>query len=218
MAERRMGALRGLTAWGALAGILCMSAVAQKPSPGAAPAGDAQKGKAAFASAKCGTCHGPEAQGTAAAPRIGPVARAFPDFVQYVRKPAGQMPPFSPQAVSDADLTDIYAYLRTFGAAPVFSVPESAGSVQNGKKIFVSYGCYQCHGYEGQGSAQTGGSRIGPPALSIAAFAAYIHQPTGQMIPYTSKVISDQEVADIYAFLKTIPMPPPAKSIPLLNE
>ena len=27
------------------------------------------------------------------------------------------------------------------------------GDVENGKKIYSSYGCYQCHGYVGQGGA-----------------------------------------------------------------
>jgi hypothetical protein len=38
------------------------------------------------------------------------------------------------------------------------------------------------------------------------------------MPPYTAKAVSDQDVVDIYAFLQTIPAPPPAKSIPLLNQ
>ena len=36
------------------------------------------------------------------------------------------------------------------------------------------------------------------------------------MPPYTAKVVSDQELADIYAFLLTIPTPPAANTIPIL--
>jgi mono/diheme cytochrome c family protein len=93
-----------------------------------------------------------------------------------------------------------------------------AGNIQNGKRIYTAYGCYQCHGGEGQGSMQTGGSRIGPPLMQLPGFAAYIRQPAGQMPPYTSKAVSDSELADIYAFLQSRPVPPPAKSIPLLNN
>ena len=94
----------------------------------------------------------------------------------------------------------------------------ASGNAQNGKRIYNSYGCSQCHGGVGQGSTQTAAPRIGPPVLSISAFASYVHQPTGQMPPYTSKVVPNTDMADIYAFLQTIPPPPPAKSIPLLNE
>jgi cytochrome c1 len=37
------------------------------------------------------------------------------------------------------------------------------------------------------------------------------------MPPYTSKITSDAELADIYAFLQSLPHPPDAKNIPLLT-
>lgn len=142
----------------------------------------------------------------------------FSDFTQYVRKPAGKMPPVSSQTVADADLSDIYAFLMTAAPAPGAFIATGPGDPQNGKRIFNTYGCSQCHGGLGQGSIQTGGPRVGPPVLSISAFAAYVHQPTGQMPPYTSKVVPDSEMADIYAFLQSIPAPASAKNIPLLNQ
>ncbi len=93
-----------------------------------------------------------------------------------------------------------------------------AGNAETGKKIFMKDGCYECHGREGQGAAQAAGPRIGPLQLSFEAFTKYIHQPTGQMPPYTSKVISDQELADIYAYLQSRPKATPSKDIPLLNQ
>jgi mono/diheme cytochrome c family protein len=93
-----------------------------------------------------------------------------------------------------------------------------AGNAQNGKKIFAGDGCYECHGLQGQGATQTGAARIGPPQLSFESFQRYVRQPTNQMPPYTSKAVPDQDLADIYAFLKTIPLPPKGKDIPLLNK
>ena len=93
-----------------------------------------------------------------------------------------------------------------------------AGNAQNGKKIFVSDGCYECHGREGQGATQTGATRIGPPQLSLEAFQSYVRKPANQMPPYTIKAVSDQDLADIYAFLKSIPLPRKGKDIPLLNQ
>lgn len=87
------------------------------------------------------------------------------------------------------------------------------GDVENGKKIYSSYGCYQCHGYVAQGGP---GGRLAPRPPAFAAFARYVRRPTGQMPPYTAKVVSDQEVADIYAFLLTIPPPPAVDTIPIL--
>jgi ubiquinol-cytochrome c reductase cytochrome c subunit len=93
-----------------------------------------------------------------------------------------------------------------------------AGNAQNGKKNFASDGCYECHGLQGQGATQTGAARIGPPQLSLESFMSYVRHPTNQMPPYTSKAISDQDLTDIYAYLKSIPLPPKGKDIPLLNK
>jgi mono/diheme cytochrome c family protein len=93
-----------------------------------------------------------------------------------------------------------------------------SGDVQHGKKIYESYGCYECHGREGQGAMQTRAPRIGPPPIPLEAFISYVRHPLNEMPPYTAKVASNQDLTDIYAFLKTIPKPPPGKDIPLLNK
>jgi mono/diheme cytochrome c family protein len=90
-----------------------------------------------------------------------------------------------------------------------------APSASNGKKIFDSYGCYQCHDHDGHGGV---GARLAPNPIPFAAFSKYVRQPAGEMPPYTKKVVTDRELADIYAYLQSIPQPPPAKSIPMLNH
>ena len=165
----------------------------------------------------CATCHGPDGQG-AVGPTLAPPPRALPQPTRYVRQPAGKMPPFTPQAVSDTDLADIYAFLQSADPSPPSNLSSLTGNAQNGGRIYVADGCYECHGRVGQGSQSTAAPRLGPPALTIDAFARYIHAPTGNMPPYTSKVVSDQDVADIYAFLKSLPPAPAAKDIPLLNQ
>jgi ubiquinol-cytochrome c reductase cytochrome c subunit len=89
-----------------------------------------------------------------------------------------------------------------------------AGNAETGKKAYVSYGCYQCHGYEAQGSSATG-PRLGPRPIAFAAFSRYVRQPTGQMPPYTTKVVSDADLTNIYAFVSS--RPAPTTNIPLLK-
>jgi len=91
----------------------------------------------------------------------------------------------------------------------------SAGNAENGKKLFKSYGCYQCHGYAGQGGA---GPRIGPRPIPFQALVQYVRTPKNQMPPYTSEVLKDSELTDIYAFLQSLPEPPKVKDILLLNN
>jgi len=91
-----------------------------------------------------------------------------------------------------------------------------SGNAENGKKIFNKNGCYECHGREGQGSTMTG-PRIAPDPVPFDVLSGYVRKPTGEMPPYTAKVVSDQELADIYAFLQSRPHPPTAKASPLLK-
>ena len=89
------------------------------------------------------------------------------------------------------------------------------GNAENGKKLFNTIGCWQCHGYSGQGGA---GPKIAPDPAPFQGFSAYVRKPAGSMPPYSPKVIPDSDLADIYAFLQSIPKPPDADSVPLLKR
>jgi ubiquinol-cytochrome c reductase cytochrome c subunit len=93
--------------------------------------------------------------------------------------------------------------------SPAQSAP--AGNVEKGRLGFVKVGCAQCHGREAQGSPTTG-PRLGPNGLPYAAFARYVRAPRLQMPPYTEKILSDADLADLYAFVQSRPKPatPPA--------
>jgi mono/diheme cytochrome c family protein len=193
------------------------------PQAAAAPAGNTENGKRLFQAQACGTCHGDQGQGglsnpekEGAAPRIGPTRLSQPAFLAFVRSPIGRMPPYKSESVSDAEVADLYAFLQSLAPAPKADI--ASANSQNGQRLFTGYGCYECHGNEGQGSTQTGGSRIGPIRIPFPVFVSYVRQPTNQMPPYSVKAISDTDLADIYAFLRSRPEPAPAKSIPLLNQ
>ena len=94
--------------------------------------------------------------------------------------------------------------------------PTPTGDAKNGKKLFAADGCYQCHGYEAQGAVPTG-PRLGPKPLAFAQFSKLVRQPIGQMPPYTVKSLPDKDLADIYAFLQSLPAPPEASSIAVLR-
>jgi mono/diheme cytochrome c family protein len=107
--------------------------------------------------------------------------------------------------------------LATFAAATMIPGMSQthAGDASNGKRLFLRDGCYECHGYAGQGGGA--GARIATIALNPQGLIRYVRAPAGQMPAYTDKVITDQELTDIHAYLQTMPKAKPAKDIPLLN-
>lgn len=109
------------------------------------------------------------------------------------------------------------ALAQEIAAAPTRTATEPAGNAQSGKRLFVSAGCQLCHNGEGQGGGP--GPRLAPKPnmLPFTVFKQRARQPLNAMPPYTAKVLSDQQLADIYAFLQTVPKPPDASTIPLLR-
>ena len=92
-----------------------------------------------------------------------------------------------------------------------------AGNTANGKELFLKYTCYGCHGFSGQNGP---GNRLVPMKMVQAVFTAYVRNPSqpNRMPSYSAKVISDAQLGDIWAYVKTLPDSPPAKDIPLLNQ
>jgi mono/diheme cytochrome c family protein len=104
------------------------------------------------------------------------------------------------------------------GSAQVASESATAasGNAENGKRLYVKNGCYECHSYDGHGGA---GARLDQSPLPVQAFIAYVRHPApGNMPVYTIKVMSNAELTDVWTFLKTIPKSPAAKDVPLLNQ
>ena len=94
--------------------------------------------------------------------------------------------------------------------------PAAAGNAANGKKLFARDGCWECHGYVGQGSRD--GVRIAETPLTAAQFTSYIRRPAGAMPAYIEKVLSDAEAADLWAYVRSLKGPTAAKDVPLLTE
>jgi cytochrome c553 len=79
------------------------------------------------------------------------------------------------------------------------------GVVERGRQTFMRVGCYQCHGREAQGAST--GPRLGPDPLPLAAFTRAIRTPRSDMPPYSAKILSDAELADVYAYVAARPRP-----------
>jgi mono/diheme cytochrome c family protein len=91
-----------------------------------------------------------------------------------------------------------------------------AASPDKGKAAYVKHGCWQCHGFVGQGGVA--GPKIAPDPMPLEALSAFLRHTNGAMPPYQEAVLSDADLADIHAYMLSIPKPADYKSIPLLNQ
>ena len=90
-------------------------------------------------------------------------------------------------------------------------------SAQNGKRLFEVKGCYQCHGWRAQGGLN--GPRLAQTKLTLQGFRNILRNPpASQMPPYRAAVLKDAETADLFAYIQSLPPPPPVESIPQLKD
>jgi len=91
----------------------------------------------------------------------------------------------------------------------------SAADAQKGKTAYVKHGCWQCHGFVGQGGIA--GPKLAPDPMPLATLSAFVRNSRGPMPPYMEAVLPNEDLADIHAYLQSIPKAADYKSIPLLN-
>ena len=89
-----------------------------------------------------------------------------------------------------------------------------AGDAARGKALFMKDMCYTCHGTAGQGGDRGSGPRIAPNTYPWEGFRQQVRHPREQMPRYSEKFVSDQDLADIHAYLAS--QPAPAKTLPPL--
>ena len=101
------------------------------------------------------------------------------------------------------------------GSVAVHSQEQDADeAVRDGRALYDSHQCWQCHGYEGQGSVA--GVRIAPTLYPFEAFSRLVRH-TNIMPAYSPNVLSEEQLRLIYAFVQSIPEPPPLEDIPELD-
>jgi mono/diheme cytochrome c family protein len=113
-----------------------------------------------------------------------------------------------------------------FLAAAVIAVPAAGqtpdptanltGNVERGKTLFTTaFKCASCHGSTGE----SGSPRLVPMRRTQAEFIKFVQKPTVNQMPAFGDQ-SPQALADVYAYIKSIPerTPPPLQSNPILND
>jgi mono/diheme cytochrome c family protein len=93
------------------------------------------------------------------------------------------------------------------------------GDAAHGKRLYIDNNCFTCHGHSGQGGAYNGPAPVlAKTALQFEGFLFQMRSPSNDMPAYAASVLSDQAVADIFAFVQSLPGPRNAKDIAILKD
>jgi mono/diheme cytochrome c family protein len=93
------------------------------------------------------------------------------------------------------------------------------GDAAHGKQIYLKDACFTCHGRSGQGGVYRGPAPIlARTALPFEGFRALLRDPPGDMPAFSEAVLSDKDIADIYAFIESLPGPRSPKDIRALDN
>ncbi len=109
--------------------------------------------------------------------------------------------------------------LLTLGSCTAAWSQTASGDIANGKRAYLFEGCFTCHGRAGQGGAM---NYPAPPlaqmAYPAAVFSTIVRAGRRDMPAFVEAVLSDKDLSDIYAFLRSLPGRRDPKEIPLLNQ
>jgi cytochrome c oxidase cbb3-type subunit 3 len=187
----------------------------------------------------CAACHGNDGQGGVGIPL------ALPSFLsavddEYLRKTIRNgrvgriMPAF--KRFSDAEVDAIVTHIRSLSKAPQAQLSSGnvSGDRQHGQKLFAQH-CTLCHGENGEGGHGTGVTMSRPrnlpilaPSLNNPGFLAsakdsMIKQTLMQgregtpMVSFTKKGLSEKDINDIVAYVRSFEDNPPHASATLLE-
>ena len=118
----------------------------------------------------------------------------------------------------DRGLAHALAALALAGSNCAWS-QSAQGDAASGRRVYLAVGCFTCHGRSGQGGAMNyPAPALAQTALPVEAFSTLVRVGPNDMPAYSESVLSNKELADIHAFLRSLPGRRPAKDYPLLNQ
>ena len=94
--------------------------------------------------------------------------------------------------------------------------PPDESARTEGRTLFDSFGCYQCHGHYGQGGVA--GPKLAPMTHSFEVFSVLVRTPPRNMPPYTETVLTEEQLRMIHGYLQSLDKGTPADQIPLLAD
>jgi mono/diheme cytochrome c family protein len=106
-----------------------------------------------------------------------------------------------------------FALMGQAGSAQQFA---KSANIERGRTLYTDVGCYQCHGFNGQGAPGAGPALV-PDPMAAAAFRTQVRTPRALMPAYGTAILPDNQLDDIYAYMASIPVGRAPDRIPLLT-
>lgn len=183
-----------------------------------APKGDVASGRELYSDKGCAGCHGPAGKGGAAGAALAGTEMDWGVYLGQLRKPRANMPAYDLGMMSDQEIADTYAYLKSVAApkAPVATAPlaQMKGDVLAGRKTYLENGCHACHGSVGQGGGP--GPILAATPMSLGSYYDQVRKPRALMPAYAASLMTEQEIVDTYAYVRSLPGPRSPGSLPAL--
>ena len=105
-------------------------------------------------------------------------------------------------------------WLAALAAGLVVGFASMSSASEKGKQLFVKHGCWQCHGFVGQGGIT--GPALAPEVMPLEAMSNFVRNSNRSMPPYKEAILSDADLKEIHAYLVSLPKPADPKTIKLL--
>lgn len=98
------------------------------------------------------------------------------------------------------------------GGFPAAALAQASGDAKNGAEVFYVQGCYGCHGYSGYGRKDLNHTDSGM-MTNVEVFRAFLRGrgdvapllPSTEMPNYPATSVSDVQVNDLYAYIRSMP-------------
>ena len=107
--------------------------------------------------------------------------------------------------------------LALFASPHEAAAQGDASEVERGRQLYMSNGCYACHGTVGQGGERSAAPRLAPEPYPYEAFSAFVRHPREAMPRFDERYVSDEQLRAIHRYLASIPKGRDAKDIPILQ-
>ena len=167
-------------------------------------ADDAVKGKTLWDAKNCKSCHGANGEGKYAGVRAGDTRMAA-DWVKQARTPRANMPAYTAAQVTDQDLADMLAYMKTLTPPASFTPVAYAAAANDhpGKVLYNQKRCVACHGDNPAAFLKTRFTDKGRTVMA-ADVIKQLRTPAANMPMFAATQVTDADATQIASWFTTV--------------